>query len=252
MKPLVRQDLRDGDRFALSRALAYPSAIFRVLSPEQLEEAIRVAGEHDAKIKETLRALRQEPVLEELTVELQSAREGLARAESDNGKLRSQLQESEATVLTWKDRTHRAEQEQVESGTHEIRQAHVDGMKAFAEGLAAVDRIAADSSPETVFKRLLITARTHGISPIGSRGEVVRFDPSLHHALTDVQVGDPAVIHECGFMLHEDSRRHRSPARDCLNRIQRRIGGTECDQRVWISARRRHWWRVRVALAASK
>lgn len=34
---------------------------------------------------------------------------------------------------------------------------------------------------------------------------MVQFDPSLHRALTDMQVGEPAVIHECGFMLHEAS-----------------------------------------------
>lgn len=203
VRPLIAKDLQSGDRFAVSRVMSYPSAIFRVVSPEQLQEVLQLASKQDVKIKEMLAELRQDATLKRLEQELDSARDGLVEAQRELAHLQDRLKDREASVLLWQEKTRRAEQEQVTSGTHEIRQAHVDGMKAFAEGLAAVDRLGPDTSSAAASTRLLALAKRHGISVIGARGEVVDYDPNLHLALTDLEEGEPAVVHERGFLLHE-------------------------------------------------
>lgn len=203
VRPRVRKDLEDGDRFALSRVLGYPTAIFNTVGAEKLEQALLSAARNDALLSDAVNVLSQNPEIQRLSREVESAREHVGQTEAQLGALRARLEESEASTVAWRERALRAENEQVEAGTHEIRQAHVDGMKALAESLAAVDRLRADASPETVLYRLLTTARQHGVSPIGSRGETVPFDPSLHHALTDVSVDQPVLIHERGFLLNE-------------------------------------------------
>lgn len=203
VRPLIAKDLQSGDRFAVSRVMSYPSAIFRVVSPEQLQEVLQLASKQDVKIKEMLAELRQDATLKGLEQELDSARDGLVEAQREQAHLQDRLKDREASVLLWQEKTRLAEQEQVTSGTHEIRQAHVDGMKAFAEGLAAVDRLGPDANSAAASTRLLALAKRHGISVIGARGEVVDYDPNLHLALTDLEEGEPAVVHERGFLLHE-------------------------------------------------
>lgn len=203
--PLVRKDLESADRFALSRALGYPTVIFNAVGAQQLAQSFASAAKGDPLIGDAVKILGQAPEIQRLSREVDSARQSLSHMQAQVAALQARLDESDASTLAWKARALQAEREQVEAGTHEIRQAHVDGMKALAEGLAAVDRLGKNATVEAVLSRLLTTASQHGLSPIGSVGGLVTFDPSRHHALTDVSAGQVVRIHERGFLLNEAS-----------------------------------------------
>ena len=201
--PIVAMESRSLiSRRDVARALDWPRELLALASPQVLAAGMRRAAEQDAVLREFLDSLSGKGEVAHLRELLARADERVTAAEAAERVARDAEQSARDAEQRSFHRAAMAEGNQVAASQGELRQARVDGLRGLVDVLAAAGKLDPDQRIADVMPGMLIAASRHGVSPIGSPGIKVRYDPTRHELLGG-EHAEMVEVREQGFEVAE-------------------------------------------------
>jgi len=197
--PVIRAYIRDADRrLGIGRILSWPAALFDLVGANEIVGAVRRVATSDPSLGHVVVVLAQEDRLGRLEAELNDLRETSTRAVEAADQARSDMQAALRAQEAAFVRASEAEQAQLQASTGEIRQAHIDALRAVADVLATLGRLGGSGTAADALQDALTAAARHGVRAIGSSNAVVPYDNSRHECLGPLN-SESVLIKEIGF-----------------------------------------------------
>ncbi len=197
--PALRVYVRDVDRRpGVGRILSWPTSLFELVESAALVAALDRAAATDSGLGRLVGALAREDRVSQLEAEVTEQREVAARAIETADAARKEAQEAMQARQAAFARAAQAEQSQLQASAGELRQAHIDALRAVTDVVATIGRLGADLSAADALQDALTVAARHGVSPIGTVDAVVAYDATRHECLGPL-TSDEVQIKEIGF-----------------------------------------------------
>lgn len=201
--PIVAVEARSlASRRDVARALDWPRELLALASPQVLAAGLRRAAEQDAILRELLDSLSGKGEVTHLRELVARAQERVAASEDAERVAREAERSARDAEQRSFHRAAMAERDQVAASQRELRQAHLDGLRGLVDVLTTVGKLNRDQPIADAVAGMLSAASRHGVSPIGSPGIKVKYDPTRHELLGGAHA-EMVEVREQGFEFAE-------------------------------------------------
>jgi hypothetical protein len=203
VRPLVRSALADvSTRRRLMTMLGSPSAIARVMNPQDVERALQRVLRADEVARAWLAEIGKESNLQTMERQVIELTERAHSLESAVDAARTAAKSQEERSLRAEERLAQAAAERHELRDTQARQIRMDTVRGLAEVAAYVHGAVGVQTPERIRQRIASKVEREGLIQVGEIGQQVAYQPRLHEIVgPDTSPGDPVTVRGVGYIL---------------------------------------------------
>ncbi len=205
VQPIVSQRLSAmSNRRDLAWLFSLPPVVAQRAMVDDVAKAAWAIGTRDAWLGDLLGHLRDESGRRALEIERDEAIRQYHDSQDATQRALASLAEAEDRVSRLQARVSASHTESHGLRASNARQAKLDSLRTLAQIAVTVESSVGRLSPDQLFARVLAALGRQGIQQVGTRGQVVPFDPISHDpGLTSLGSGAPVIVTRSGYAWHD-------------------------------------------------